>query len=45
MIPHLKNHHIILAKKVKNIDEITKNRVATESKEEFLKIRKSTLGY
>jgi len=45
LIPHLRNHHIILAKKVKNIDEISQNRKPTESKEEFLKIRKNTIGY
>ena len=45
LIPHLKNHHIILAKKVENIDDIIQNRKQTESTEEFLKIRKNTLGY
>ena len=45
LIPHLRNHHILLAKKVENIDEIIKNRETTTSKEDFLKIRKNTLGY
>ena len=45
LIPHLRNHHILLAKKVKNIDEIIQNRSATTSKKEFLEIRKNTLGY
>ena len=45
IIPHLKNHQIILAKKIRNISEINQNRTPTESKEEFLKIRKNTLGY
>ena len=45
LIPHLKNHHIILAKKVKNTDEIIENRKTTDSIEEWLKIRKNALGY
>ena len=45
LIPHLRNHHILLAKKVKNIDEIIQNRSTTTSKKEFLEIRKNTLGY
>ena len=45
LVPHLRNHHIILAKKDKNIDEIIQNRKTTTSKEEFLKIRKNILGY
>ena len=45
MIPHLRNHHIILAKKIKNTDEIIEKRKTTDSKEEFLKIRKNTIGY
>ena len=45
LIPHLKNHHIILAKKVKNTDEIIENRKTTDSIEEWLKIRRNALGY
>ena len=45
MIPHLRNHHIILAKKVENIDDIIQNRKQTESTEVILKIRKNILGY
>ena len=45
LIPHLRNHHIILAKKVKDIDEVAKNRRTTSSREDWLKIRSNTLGY
>ena len=41
LISHLRNHHIILAKKIKNIDEVIKNRKITHSKKEFLEIRKN----
>jgi len=41
LIPHLRNHHILLAKKTKNIEEVIKNRVVTDSKEEWLNIRSS----
>jgi SAM-dependent methyltransferase len=44
MIPHLRNHHIILAKKTKNIDDVIKNRTTTNSKDEWYKIRKDNLG-
>ena len=45
LISHLRNHHIILAKKVKNIDEVIKNRKITHSMKEFKEIRKNTIGY
>jgi len=45
LIPHLRNHHIILAKKIKNIDEIIQAREITTSKKEWLEIRKNTIGY
>ena len=45
LISHLRNHHIILAKKIKNIDEVIKNRKITHSKKEFLEIRKNMIGY
>jgi len=45
LIPHLRNHQIILAKKIKNIDEIIQKRVITTSMEEWMEIRKNTLGY
>jgi len=45
LISHLRNHHIILAKKVKNIDEVIKNRKITYSMKEFKEIRKNTIGY
>ena len=44
LISHLRNHHIILAKKIKNIDEVIKNRKITYSIEEWLEIRKNTIG-
>ena len=44
LIPHLRNHHILLAKKVKNTDEVFKNRITTTSKEKWLKIRLNTIG-
>ena len=44
LISHLRNHHIILAKKVKNIDEVIKNRKITHSTKEWLEIRKNTIG-
>ncbi len=43
-IPHLRNHQILLAKKINEIDEIKNLRIKTESKEEWLKIR-SSQGY
>jgi len=45
LIPHLRNHHVILAKKNKNIEEIVNKRKITTSMEEWLKIRRSTVGY
>jgi|TARA_B100001964_G_scaffold244079_1_gene324159 SAM-dependent methyltransferase len=45
LIPHLRNHHILIAKKIKNIDEVAKNRKAVTSKKDFFEIRKNTLGY
>ena len=44
LISHLRNHHIILAKKVKDIDEVIKNRKITYSTKEWLEIRKNTIG-
>ena len=41
LIPHLRNHHILLARKTKNIEEVIKNRLVTDSKEEWLNIRNS----
>jgi len=40
-IPHLRNHQILLAKKVKEINDIQKIRHKTNSVEEWLEIRKS----
>ena len=46
LFPHLRNHHIVLAKKVKNIDELEKKeRGITYSLEEWSEIRKNTIGY
>jgi len=45
LIPHLKNHQIILAKKIKDIDEVVKNRKITNSVEEWNQIRKDTINY
>ena len=44
LLPHLRNHHILLVKKIKNADEVIKNRITTSSKEEWLKIRQNTIG-
>ena len=43
LVPHLRNHHIILAKKVKNNEEVIKNRQITSSTEEWNKIRRNIL--
>ena len=45
LISHLRNHHIILAKKTKNTDEILQDRKVTYSEKEWSKIRKKTIGY
>tara|TARA_B100000315_G_C14540243_1_gene570536 strand:- start:131 stop:1105 length:975 start_codon:yes stop_codon:yes gene_type:complete len=45
LIKHLRNHQIILARKNKNIEEILDLRKTTTSKEEWLEIRKQTIGY
>ena len=45
LIPHLRNHHIILAKKTQNIDDVILDRKYTYSLEEWSKIRKDTIGY
>ena len=45
LISHLRNHHIILAKKIKNTDETIQDRKVTYSEEEWLEIRKNTIGY
>ena len=45
LVPHLRNHHIILAKKIKNIEEIIQKRKITTSMKEYLEIRKDKLGY
>jgi hypothetical protein len=45
LISHLRNHHIILAKKVKNFDETIKNRITTNSIKEWNQIRKKTINY
>jgi len=45
LIPHLRNHQILLAKKIRSFDEINQNRRTTASREEFLEMRKSTIGY
>ncbi len=39
-IPHLRNHQVLLAKKVKEIDDIQNIRHKTNSVEEWLKLRK-----
>jgi len=44
LIPHLRNHHIILAKKIKNINELTQVRKTTTSMQEWFEIRKNILG-
>ncbi len=44
LISHLRNHHIILAKKTKNTDDIIEDRKVTYSLEEWSKIRKNTIG-
>ena len=45
LVPHLRNHHIILAKKVENIEEAERKRNTTDSIQEWLEIRSKTLGY
>ena len=45
LIPHLRNHHIILAKKINNVEEIIQKRKVTTSMQEWLEIRKDALGY
>ena len=40
LISHLRNHHILIAKKTKNFDEIFKKEKVTYSHKEFLEIRK-----
>ena len=45
LISHLRNHHIILAKKTKNTNEISEYRKVTNSLEEWSKIRKDTIGF
>ena len=45
MISHLRNHHIILAKKVKNIDEVVNNRKTANSLKEWNEIRQKTINY
>ncbi len=44
IIPHLRNHQILLAQKVKSNEEVIKKRTITTSKEEWFKIRKDTIG-
>jgi len=45
LIPHLRNHHIMVAKKINSVDEIIHKRKITTSMQEWLEIRKDTLGY
>ena len=45
LIPHLKNHQIILAKKVKKIDQLKEIRKTTTSTVEWSKIRKNIINY
>lgn len=45
LVPHLRNHHIILAKKIKDINKLDKERKITYSLEEWSNIRKNTIGY
>jgi len=45
LFSHLRNHHIILAKKIKNIDELENERRITYSLEEWSEIRKNAIGY
>jgi len=44
LIPHLRNHHILIAKKIKNIEDVIKERKITTSREEWFKLRKNVLG-
>lgn len=43
-IPHLRNHHILLAKKIKTNEEVLINRKPV-SREVWMKMRKDTIGY
>ena len=44
LVPHFRNHQIILAKKIENIDDI-KRMEPTSSKNEWIKYRLKKLGY
>ena len=44
-VPHLRNHHILVAQKNKNLEEVGDIRKTTDSLEEWLKIRKLKIGY
>ena len=45
LISHLRNHHIIIAKKTKSMEDAIKERKVTYSHPEFLEIRKNIIGY
>ena len=45
LIPHLRNHQILLAKKTKSFDKINQSGRTTNSREEFLEMRKNTIGF
>lgn len=45
LISHLRNHHIILAKKTKSTDAIMQDRKFVYSIKEWLEIRNKTIGY
>ena len=45
LFSHLRNHHIILAKKTKNINELENERKITYSLEEWSEIRKNAIGF
>lgn len=44
-IPHLRNHHILVAQKDKNLEEVGDIRKTTDSHEKWMKLRKSKHGY
>ena len=45
LVPYFRNHHIILAKKIKNISDDIEERKITYTIKDWLEIRKNTIGY
>lgn len=45
LVPHLRNHHILLARKVKDIHAVKSIRKTTKDRSEWLRMRIETIGY